>query len=75
VAVSSEPIVHPGVTFVALVASLGSVPIYSLLSLYSGLSSKSQVERLRGFSLYSIGQGEGESLLLLPQKVFIYSHP
>jgi len=63
------------VTSVALVASLGGVPIYSLLSLYPGLSNKSQVERLRGFSLYSIGQGEKESLLLLPQKVFIYSHP
>ena len=47
--------------FVALVASLGSVPIYSLFSLYSGLSNKSQVERLRGFGLYSIGQGEREN--------------
>jgi len=36
------------VTFVALVASLGSGPIYSLLSLYSGLSNESQAERLRG---------------------------
>ena len=60
------------VTFVALVASLSNVPIYDLLSLYSGLSNKSQVERLRGFSLYSIGQGERKSLLLLPQKVYIF---
>jgi len=49
------------VTFVALVTSLGSMPIYWLLSLYSGLSNKSQVYIL-------IGQGRENLFYYYPKK-------